>query len=68
MIYVSVKTKIGTISLGQIDDNGRLVYLAGYWMPSKDPDKLDETFRRQVEEIIYDDGVLYEKMLGALIY
>jgi hypothetical protein len=64
---VTIKTKIGGISLGRLDTEGRLVYLSGCWIPSTDPDEKDRYFRSRVAEIIEDGGALYKKELVKII-
>jgi hypothetical protein len=64
---VTVKTTSGGIGLGKIDDQGRLVYLSGYWVPLTDADERDRYFRRYVAEIIEDGGKQYKLELLRFI-
>jgi hypothetical protein len=66
MKTVSVKTKNGGITIGNIDEKGRVVYLAGHWVPCKDLDRLNEIFRSKIEEIIHDGGLMYKEMIAHI--
>ena len=55
---MSLRTKYG-VALGRLDEKGRLVYRAGRFFPSRDPDLLDRVLREGVEEIVEDGGRLY---------
>ncbi|RLC60034.1 MAG: hypothetical protein DRI01_10680 [Chloroflexi bacterium] len=67
MREVTVRTKMGGITLGRIDSKGRLVYLAGTWYPTNDPNVLDRLLRKEVAEIIDDGGETYRRKLAEII-
>jgi len=63
---VSIRTKMGGISLGKLDDQDRLVKMTGYWYPTSNPDNLDRVLREYAEEIIHDGGKLYRDAIKGI--
>ena len=67
MREVSLITEHGGVALGRLDDQGRLVYRAGKFVPTTDPDKRDRLLREGVERIVDDGGkTYYERLAGVL--
>jgi hypothetical protein len=67
MVEVTVRTKYGGITLGKMDDQGRLVYLAGYWVPIADSEVRDKYLRQYVAEIIEDGGATYKLEVARIV-
>jgi hypothetical protein len=66
MEQVSIRTKNGGLSVGTIDETGRLVKMAGYWYPSSDPNVLDGILRARVDTIVRDGGETYKSEVRSL--
>ena len=66
--FVTIYTKRGGVGIGKIDEKGRLIYRAGYWIPvSQDqPDLRDKLLRKDVTKIIKDGGKRYKEVLKGL--
>lgn len=65
-IKVSVITKEGGISIAKIDEENKLFYMAGEWIPSTDHDVLDKELRRNIKTIVHDNGKMYKDALRGL--
>ena len=63
--YVTIHTKEGGVGIGKIDEEGRLIWRAGKWIPVPE-DVRDRFLRKDVEKIIRDGGEEYKNVLKRL--
>lgn len=68
MQYVTVYTAEGGISLGKIDNKGRLVWRSGMQIPVSydQPEVRDRILRKGVVRIVKDDGKKYKQIIDEL--
>ena len=66
--YVTIHTKEGAVGIGKIDEQGRLIWRAGKWIPvpKEYRDVRDRILRKDVKEIIRDGGKEYKDVLEGL--
>ena len=67
--YVTIHTKEGGVGIGKIDEQGRLIWRAGKWIPvpKEYRDVRDRILKKKdVEEIIRDGGKEYKDVLKGL--
>jgi len=65
--YVTIHTKEGGVGIGKIDEQGRLIWRSGMWIPRiGNGDIMDRLLRRDVKEIIRDGGKEYKDALKGL--
>ena len=66
--YVTIHTKEGGVGIGKIDEEGRLIWRAGKWIPvpKEYRDVRDRFLRKDVEKIIRDGGEVYKNVLKRL--
>ena len=65
--YVTIHTKEGGVGIGKIDEEGRLIWRAGKWIPVPEyRDVRDRFLRKDVEKIIRDGGEEYKNVLKRL--
>ena len=66
--YVTIHTKEGGVGIGKIDEEGRLIWRAGKWIPVPEEyrDVRDRFLRKDVEKIIRDGGEEYKNVLKRL--
>lgn len=64
---VSLKIKNGQVGKGVIDSNGRLVFRFNTFVPElNDVDSIDKYLRRDVKEIVEDEGKFYDEKIAFL--
>jgi len=66
--YVTIHTKEGGVGIGKIDEQGRLIWRSGMWIPvpKEYRDVRDRILRKDVKEIIRDGGKEYKDVLKGL--
>jgi len=66
--YVTIHTKEGAVGIGKIDEQGRLIWRSGMWIPvpKEERDVRDRLLRKDVKEIIRDGGKEYKDVLKGL--
>ena len=68
MQYVTVYTAEGGVSLGKIDNKGRLVWRSGMPVSYDHPEVRDRILRKGVVRIVKDDGKKYKQIVNAVSY
>ena len=66
MKYVTIYTAEGGVSLGKIDEKGRLVWRSGVRVLVSQPDVRDRILRKGVVRIVKDDGKKYKQIVNEL--
>ena len=66
MKYVTIYTAEGGVSLGKIDEKGRLVWRSGMRVLVSQPEVRDRILRKGVVRIVKDDGKKYKQIVNEL--
>ena len=63
---MTIYTAEGGVSLGKIDEKGRLVWRSGMRVPVSQPEVRDRILRKGVMRIVKDDGKKYKQIVNEL--
>jgi len=63
---VTIYTAEGGVSLGKIDEKGRLVWRSGMRVLVSQPEVRDRILRKGVVRIVKDDGKKYKQIVNEL--
>ena len=63
---MTIYTAEGGVSLGKIDEKGRLVWRSGVRVLVSQPDVRDRILRKGVVRIVKDDGKKYKQIVNEL--